>query len=109
MADQRTLDQHHQTGMVRTDLYCHECNKHFIAELDFDIDGKHVVECPHCGHEHCRYIQKGFVSNERWEGRNSNETVKVPTRRVWKHNSLKATTSSASEFIRNRWLNFGGD
>lgn len=108
MSDLRTAPEHHKTGLVRTDLYCHECNKTFVAELDFDINGKHVVECPHCQHEHCRYIKDGFISDERWEGRNDG-TIKVPTKSIWKHNVLKMQTSCASEFIRNRWLNFGKD
>lgn len=105
MEDQRTLEQHKQSGQVRTDLYCHNCNKNFVAELDYDIDGQHTVECPYCGHEHCRYINNGFISDKRWAGHN--DTVKVVSRCVWKHDVLKAKTSVASEFLRNRWLNFG--
>lgn len=103
---QDTYEQHKHEGLVRTDLYCHNCDKNFIAELDFDIDGNHVIECPHCGHEHCRVIKNGVITGDRWEGRNDSG-VKVKKTRVWKHNVLQAKTSSASAFLRHRWLNLG--
>lgn len=90
------------TGRVRTDLYCTECNKGFIAELDYDIDGNHVVECPHCGHEHCRVITGGRVTGDRWSSRA--QRVDVDIRRVWKHDVLQMQTATASAFIRQLWL-----
>jgi len=44
-------------GEQRTVFQCTECNKGIVALLDYDIDGNHVIECPHCGHEHCRVIK----------------------------------------------------
>ena len=100
-----SAQQQSQTGLVRTDINCHHCNKTFIAELDYDIDGQHIIECPYCAHEHYRFIQKGFVSDQRWGSDNDNK-VRVEGRRVWKHNVVKMKTSCAAEFLRNRWLNF---
>lgn len=99
-----TLDEHKHEGTVRTDLYCHNCDKNFIAELDHDIDGNHVIECPHCGHEHCRAIKDGVITSDRWDGRNGADEVRVSQRRIWKHDVLQAKTSSAAEHIRNRFL-----
>lgn len=104
-----SVSEHVQSGPVRTDLHCHNCSRGFIAELDFDIDGEHVVECPHCGHYHYRKIEKGRITESRWSSDNrppNDESIRC--RRVWKHDVLKMKTSSASAFIRNRWLNFGG-
>lgn len=111
--EQTSYDEHHHTGLVRTDMYCHHCDKNFIAELDYDIDGNHVVECPHCGHEHCRVIKNGVITGDRWDGHNDHSNT-VRTDRVWKHNVLQMQTSSAANHIRNRflrhrWLNPGGD
>ncbi len=92
-----------QEGLVRTDMHCHGCSNGFVAQLDYDIDGNHIVECPHCGHEHCRKIEKGKITDDRWDGHNNK--VAVPARRVLKHTSLKMQTTTASEFIRDRWLN----
>jgi DNA-directed RNA polymerase subunit RPC12/RpoP len=90
---------------VRTDLHCTECSKNFIAELDHSIDGNHIVECPYCGHEHCRVIIDGKITSERWDSRS--QRIDVDRRRVWKHNVLNIKTSTASSFIRDKWLNFG--
>lgn len=92
-------------GPVRTDMNCTNCSKNFIAELDHSIDGNHIVECPHCGHEHCRVIKDGVISGERWDSKT--QRVDVDKRCVWKHNALAMQTSTASAFIRRSWLNFG--
>lgn len=92
-----------QRGPVRTDLHCTECGQNFIAELDFSIDGNHVVECPFCLHEHWRVIKNGRVTSDRHGS--GPATVRVPRKRVWKHNVLQIKTSSAAMFLRDRWLN----
>lgn len=107
------VDPDHKEGLVRTDMYCHHCSKNFIAELNFDIDGNHIIGCPHCGHEHCRVIKRGYITGDRWDGRNDN-TIQAREIRVWKSDVLKAKTSSTAEhirnqFLRNRWLNLGGE
>ena len=100
MTDQLTFDK-----PTRTDLNC-ECGKTFIALLDYTIDGNHVVECPHCGHEHCRVIEKGRVTEDRWSSRFGNDKSRdaIKARRVWKSSVIQATTNSASSIIRQRWL-----
>lgn len=90
-------------GLVRTDMYCHQCTKNFIAQLDMSLDGNHIVECPYCGHEHCRTILAGVVTGDRWDGRA--QRVNVARRSVWKSDSQPIVTSTASAFIRDRWLN----
>lgn len=93
-------------GEVRTVLDCHDCSKDFIALLDYSVIGNHVIECPHCGHSHCRVIENGKVTGDRWDSRYGNDKTRDATkpRRVWKSNVLAAETSSASEFIRGRWM-----
>lgn len=102
MSDRRTdlLKQH---GLVRTDLYCTNCSKNFIAQLDFDLDGNHEVECPYCGHIHFRVIKSGIVSDDRYNS--SLSTHKVEKRNMWKSTTQPIITSTASAFLRDRWLN----
>lgn len=88
--------------MIRTDLYCSECGENFIAQLDEEVDGNHVVECPHCGHEHCRVIEKGEVTDARWDSRR--QRIDVNKRCVWKADSQPIQTSTAAAFIREKWL-----
>lgn len=91
-------------GVQRTDMHCTECGITFVAELDFDINGDHVVECPGCHHEHCRTIKDGKITEARWDHRNQN-AIRVSKNSVWKSSVLQAQTSTVSAFIRERWLN----
>ncbi len=89
---------------IRTDMNCTNCSRNFVCEFDFGLDGNHVVECPHCLHEHCRVIEEGEVTEERWSSRYS-EAHRVDSRRVWASSKAPIRTSSAAEFIRQAWLN----
>ena len=94
-----------ETGKIRTDMNCTACGKVFIAELDYDIDGQHVVECPYCGHEHCRIIKGGIITGDRWDSRST--APRVDVRRIWKHDVLQMKTTVACEFLREKWLHLG--
>lgn len=91
-------------GVQRTDMHCHNCSNTFVAELEFDINGEHVIECPHCGHEHYRTIKDGEITEARW-GSNNDNTKAIPAKSVWKSNVIQAQTSTVSHFIRERWMN----
>lgn len=86
----------------RTDLYCTECSKNFIAQLDYSLDGNHVLECPYCAHEHCRVVKNGEVTDVRWESRA--QRIDVDKRCVWKSDSRPMQTTTAASFIRDAWL-----
>ena len=92
---------------MRTDLFCTECDKNFIGTIDFNIDGNHVIICPYCGHEHCRVIKNGTITDDRWDSRF--QTTESMTQRVWSNESGKIKTSSASMYLRQRWLNLGAE
>lgn len=91
---------------TKTVLDCHECHKQFVALLDFTLFGNHIIECAHCGHEHCRVIEGGRITAERWSSRHGDDRSRDAhrPRRVWKADALAARTSSAAEFIRERWF-----
>lgn len=55
----------------RQELHCHNCGNYVQFNLDTDLDGKHVLKCPNCKHEHCRYVNKGVISDQRWDSRNA--------------------------------------
>jgi hypothetical protein len=103
--EEPTLELKHNKE-VKTPLYCHECTGNFIALLDFRIDGNHVVECPHCGHEHCRVIENGMVTHDRWSSRFGSDKTRDATRvrRVWKSDSLPMKTTGYSNFLMERWM-----
>lgn len=90
---------------TRTDMHCHACSCNFVAELDMEIDGQHIVECPGCSHLHYRIIKAGVITEARWGSDPSLTSIKVDGRSVWKSSVIKAQTSTVSSFIRERWLN----
>lgn len=97
-------DIYTNNGIVRTDMYCHSCYKQFIASIDYDVDGDHVIECPYCSHLHYRTIKAGKVTQDRHSS--DNTTHKDRTERVmWKHETVPMETSTVSHFLRDRWLN----
>ena len=100
------IHQHKQTGLVRTDMHCHNCHKGFVAEIDYDVTGEFKIHCPHCDHQHWRVVKDGVMTDQRW-GEGDNGQQRNICVKVWKHPKFEAKTSTASEFIRNRWLNFG--
>jgi len=89
-------------GMTRTDMDCTNCQRVFVGKIDHGIEGNHVIICPHCGHEHCRVIQNGKITSERWDSR-FGEAGRYTG--LWTHDSLKIETSTAAQLIRDRWLN----
>lgn len=101
----------------RTDVHCHSCSKTFVALLDYSLEGNHVAVCPYCQHRHYRVIRKGKITEERWSGAyGAQETEQNANfaRKVWKLSTdvidrpePVGRTSSASEFMRQRWIEKG--
>lgn len=81
----------------RTRLWCHACERHFIAELDMAVTGNHEVHCP-CGHIHYRVVERGRVTGDRY--RSSMGTVYVTG--SW---YTGASTTSGSAFLQQSWDN----
>ena len=107
MAEDLLFDLLKGKGKIRTDMNCTECSKNFVGTIDFSVDGNHIIICPYCGHEHCRVIKNGTITDDRWDSRmQSTETM---TQRVWSSESGKIKTSSASMFLRQKWLNLGAE
>lgn len=56
--------------LERQEIHCHACQMYVQFSLDTAINGNHVLECPNCGHEHCRVVKDGKISDVRWDQRN---------------------------------------
>lgn len=95
----------------RQEIHCHDCNQYVQFNIDTEINGNHVLNCPNCGHEHCRVVRNGQITDIRWDSRNG------PT---WPVSSITITSSSVSAvyttgitassamghyFISSSWLN----
>src|SRR3972149_3368507 len=90
------------SDLVRTDINCTNCNKNFIAEIDFSLDGNHIVNCPYCDHEHYREIKNGQVTDIRWSSQSPQ--IRISPKSVWKSDNEPIVTSTAGSFIREAWL-----
>jgi DNA-directed RNA polymerase subunit RPC12/RpoP len=54
----------------KQELYCHNCGKYVQFDIDMELNGNHVLKCPNCGHEHCRVVKDGVITDDRWDSRN---------------------------------------
>ena len=54
----------------KQELHCHNCNRYVQFDIDMELNGNHVLDCPNCGHEHCRVVKDGVITGDRWDSRN---------------------------------------
>ena len=102
--EQQNPDQLTHNEEVRTDVHCHACSKAFVALLDYTLRGNHKIECPYCRHIHYRVIKNGKITEDRYDSHYGSSRRDHLPLRVWKHDVLVMQTSTASEFIRDKWL-----
>jgi DNA-directed RNA polymerase subunit RPC12/RpoP len=95
------------------ELYCHNCGRYVQFPIDLSMSGSYVLNCPKCGHEHCRIVRDGVITDDRWASSNLNlQTFHVSSRAIttsatsastngtnWKLYSSAYTTTSVSTFI----------
>lgn len=98
-------------GHVRSDVHCTACSKTFVTLLDYDTDGHHRIICPYCGHEHWRTIKAGEITEERAPDRTNTSLpiIDVSRKSTWPTRREDRYNSTVSAFIRDAWLNRGGD
>lgn len=81
--------------------HCHHCGNNMRIELDLELNGNHVIKCPHCGHEHCRVVRDGKITGVRWASRNGWGTGQVycANSTIW----TGTTGSTASYWTSDTW------
>lgn len=92
--------------MEKQELFCHACGRYVRFDVP-DNDGRLIVNCPNCGHEHYRIVRNGIITDERWGSTNRN----MPT--IYAVSASSATTSyiaysystGTSTFLAQSWLN----
>ena len=88
----------------RQELWCHECQRYVQFNLDMELNGNHVLECPNCGHEHCRAVQDGKVTGDRWDSRNGPMISVTSVYVTFSSMSVEDTTTSGSSYLADSWL-----
>lgn len=58
----------------KQELWCHNCGLYVQFEIDMELNGNHVLNCPNCDHEHCRVVNNGIITDDRWDTRNGVST-----------------------------------
>lgn len=101
----------------RQELYCHDCGKYVQFDLDTEMEGNHVLECPNCGHEHCRVVKNGKITDLRWDQRNGNpsningmQTYYVSSSTttyttVSTYDTYSSNGSTSDGFMYSSWMN----
>jgi len=82
-------------GRTKEELWCHGCEHYVQFQVDRDLDGNHVFECPNCKHEHRRVVKNGRITDIRWDQRNG-PTVRVCRSGITTSTIAIYTTSSTS-------------
>lgn len=102
--------------MERQELWCHECQQYVQFDIDTSLNGNHVITCPKCGHEHCRVVENGVITEVRWDSRNANSgsmntytATAIGTSSTSTYNtytgSTNAATDSSTSFRYSSWMN----
>ena len=110
-----TVERESEANVQRQELWCHECSSYVQFNLDISLNGKHVLNCPKCGHEHCRIVKDGVISEDRWDRRNGSSTpgtssmsVIYATNVAWTTASTFNSTSATNSFFYDSWINSSG-
>lgn len=90
--------------MEKQELYCHGCGNYVRFEVDLEWHGRFVLNCPKCDHEHCRIINKGVITDERWDSRNGGMQTYAIANVTYSVTSYDSTTSASSNFTADMWL-----
>ena len=46
---------------------CYMCSHYVYAKMNVEINGNYIVHCPNCGHKHYRKIEKGKITDRRFD------------------------------------------
>jgi DNA-directed RNA polymerase subunit RPC12/RpoP len=102
----------------RQELWCHECQKYVQFDIDVSLNGNHVITCPECGHEHCRVVVNGRVTEVRWDSRNAGSSnmqtymatgTTASTTSTYATYTDSGTTTSSTVFTYGAWMNLASN
>lgn len=96
----------------RQELWCHNCTRYVQFDMDMELNGNHVLECPNCGHEHCRVVKDGIITDDRWDTRNGNtyaisasSATTTTTSVTMTYYSASTGTGTGAYLLSSSWLN----
>lgn len=99
-------------SVERQELWCHDCQHYVQFDLDMELNGNHVLHCPNCGHEHCRVVENGRITSERWDHRNGNigatHFISSTATTFTTTSTFDTSASNTSVFLYSSWMNTTG-
>jgi hypothetical protein len=51
---------------TKQELHCHNCQSYVQFDVDMELEGQYILDCPKCGHKHYRVVKNGEITDERW-------------------------------------------
>lgn len=91
--------------MERQELYCHNCEMYVRFNLDIELNGQHIIECPNCKHKHYRFILNGEISDGRWGRDPSQDQVYMANNTTAYSFSVYANSTGTTGYTTMLWLN----
>ena len=52
------------------ELYCNDCGRYLRFKTKPWKNGKLIIVCDYCRHQHCRYVRNGIITSDRWDVKN---------------------------------------
>ena len=52
------------------ELWCNECGRYLRFRIKPEKNGRLIIVCDHCRHQHCRHVRNGIVTDSRWGMKN---------------------------------------
>lgn len=80
------------------ELWCHACSKYVQFNINRNLNGRHTIRCPNCGHAHYRYVNNGRIG-DRWRSSGPVMTYRATNIRY----SNSTCTAGSSDYIYNSW------
>lgn len=87
----------------RQEIECHACERFVRFDLDTSLNGNHVLHCPNCGHEHCRVVKDGKITDVRWSQRNG-PTYAITNATLTTIGTTSTATSTGGYYLASLWL-----
>ena len=109
LAEPETIPDHIDNNIEVTEIHCHECGGYVKFAVDKSKNGNHVFNCPKCQHEHCRVVENGKITSDRWESRNSAPTYTYTmTMQSWSSTGYETsggTGGTNDPYLTSAWMN----
>ncbi len=96
-SDERATIRVARDRLRRQELWCHDCENYVQFTVDLSLDGNHVLNCLKCGHEHCRVVKDGVITDIRWDSRNG--PTFCATNAIYSSTMIFSTSSTAMVYL----------